>query len=144
MKSISQIQEEITNEFFLLTEDIEAIMFHMIKVGRKLPPFPETDKMDDHLIKGCQSKVWLTASLENDKIFYYADSNTSITRGLISLLIRIFNGQSPEAIINADLHFIQKNNLDRFIGNQRSNGFAAMIRQMKLYAHEFYHEVPSG
>jgi cysteine desulfuration protein SufE len=142
MKSISQIQEEITDEFSLLKEDIEAIMFHMVKLGRQLPPIPETDKTDEHLIKGCQSKVWLTASLENDKIFYYAGSNTTITLGLISLLIRIFNGQSPEAILNADLHFIEKNNLDRFIGNQRSNGFAAMIRQMKLYAHEFHLSAP--
>ncbi len=137
MKTIEQIQEEITNEFSRLNADVEGMLFHMVKLGRQLPVMPDMDKTDAHLIKGCQSKVWLTASLENGKVFYYADSNTAITRGLISLLIRAFNNQTPEAIIKAELDFIRKNSLERFIGTQRSNGFAAMIRQMKFYALTF-------
>ena len=88
-------------------------------------------------MKGCQSKVWLTAEMKEDKIFFSADSNTAITKGLVSLLARIFNGQTPEAILNADLYFMKKIGMDRFIGTQRSNGFAAMIKQMKLYALAF-------
>jgi len=88
-------------------------------------------------VKGCQSKVWMTARIENDKIYFDADSNTAITKGLVSLLVRIFNGQPPEDILNADLYFMHKIGMDRFIGTQRSNGFASMIKQMKLYALAF-------
>jgi cysteine desulfuration protein SufE len=94
----------------------------------------EADKIDENLVKGCQSKVWLTARLENDKVWFNADSNTAITKGLVSLLIRIFNGQKPDDILQAELYFIHKIGMDRFIGTQRSNGFAAMIKQMKWYA----------
>ncbi|HEX8039702.1 MAG TPA: SufE family protein, partial [Chryseosolibacter sp.] len=80
---------------------------------------------------------WLAASLENNKIYFRADSNTAITKGLVSLLTRIFNGQTPEDILVADLYFMNRIGMDRFIGTQRSNGFAAMIRQMKLYALAF-------
>jgi cysteine desulfuration protein SufE len=75
--------------------------------------------------------------MENDKIYFTADSNTAITKGLVSLLIRIFNGQSPQNILDADLYFMNRIGMERFIGTQRSNGFAAMIRQMKLYALAF-------
>jgi cysteine desulfuration protein SufE len=76
----------------------------------------------------------MTATLKAGKIYFTADSNTAITKGLVSLLIRIFNGQEPDDILNADLFFMQKIGMERFIGTQRSNGFAAMIKQMKLYA----------
>lgn len=135
---IHQIQEEIIHEFSRLNGDAELTICHLLKLGQYLPFMPASFKTNEHIIKGCQSKVWLAARLENGKVNFYADSNTAITRGLISLLIRIFNGQSPEAIINADLYFIQKSGLERFIGNQRSNGFAAMFKQMKLYAEDFY------
>jgi cysteine desulfuration protein SufE len=98
---------------------------------------PEPDKTDDNIVKGCQSKVWLTARLEGNKLHFTADSNTAITKGLVSLLIRIFNGQTPETILNADLYFMNRIGMERFIGTQRSNGFAAMIKQMKLYALAF-------
>ena len=81
--------------------------------------------------------MWLTAKMDNDKVHFTADSNTAITKGLVSLLTRIFNGQTPEDILNADLYFMKKIGMDRFIGTQRSNGFAAMIKQMKLYALAF-------
>lgn len=136
-KSTKEIQEEIINEFALLEGDQEMSIFYIMELGQKLPEFPEADKTEDNIVKGCQSKVWLTARNENDNVFFAADSNTAITKGLVSLLIRIFNGQSAEDILNADLTFMQKIGMERFIGTQRSNGFAAMIKQMKLYALAF-------
>lgn len=135
--TINQIQDEIINEFSLLDGDMEMTVFYIMELGQKLPDMPESDKTDDNIVKGCQSKVWLTAKLENDKLYFAADSNTAITKGLVSLLIRIFNGQTPEAILNADLYFMSRIGMERFIGTQRSNGFAAMIKQMKLYALAF-------
>jgi cysteine desulfuration protein SufE len=108
-----------------------------MELGQKLPDMPEADKTEDNVVKGCQSKVWLTAKVDSDKVYFAADSNTAITKGLVSLLVRIFNGQTPDAILNADLYFMQKIGMERFIGTQRSNGFAAMIKQMKLYALAF-------
>ena len=136
-KSITEIQDEIVSEFSLLDGDMEMTVFYIMELGQKLPEMPEGDKTEDNIVKGCQSKVWLTASVENDKVFFKADSNTAITKGLVSLLIRIFNGQSTDTILNTTLSFMQKIGMERFIGTQRSNGFAAMIKQMKLYALAF-------
>ena len=135
--TINQIQDDIIKDFSLLDGDIEMTVFYIMELGQKLPEMPETDKTDDNIVKGCQSKVWLTASLEGNKVHFSADSNTAITKGLVSLLTRIFNGQTPEDILNAGLYFMSRIGMDRFIGTQRSNGFAAMIRQMKLYALAF-------
>ncbi len=135
--TIDQIQDEIISEFSLLDGDMEMTVFYIMELGQKLPEMPEQDKTDQNIVKGCQSKVWLTASLDQDKIYFQADSNTAITKGLVSLLTRIFNGQKPEDILNADLTFMNRIGMDRFIGTQRSNGFAAMIKQMKLYALAF-------
>lgn len=135
--SINQTQDEIINEFSLLDGDMEMTVFYLMELGQKLPAMNEMDKTEDNIVKGCQSKVWLTAKLENDGIVFEADSNTAITKGLVSLLIRIFNKQKPEDILNAELYFMTKIGMERFIGTQRSNGFAAMIKQMKLYALAF-------
>lgn len=134
---INDTQEEIISEFSLLDSDMEMTVFYIMELGQKLPVMDDALKTEENVVKGCQSKVWLTANLDDDKIHFSADSNTAITKGLVSLLIRIFNGQSPEAILNANLHFMQKIGMERFIGTQRSNGFAAMIKQMKLYALAF-------
>ena len=133
----SQIQNEIISEFSLLDGDMEMTVFYVMELGQKLPPFEEEDRTEDNIVKGCQSKVWLTAHMDDGKVFFSADSNTAITKGLVSLLIRIFSGQTPESILESDLYFMQKIGMERFIGTQRSNGFAAMIRQMKLYALAF-------
>ena len=135
--TINQIQGEIISEFSLLDGDMEMTVFYIMELGQKLPEMPESEKTDDNIVKGCQSKVWLTASIEGGNIFFKADSNTAITKGLVSLLIRIFNGHSPSEILNADLFFMNRIGMERFIGTQRSNGFAAMIKQMKLYALAF-------
>jgi len=108
-----------------------------MELGQKLPLMKKEDQTEDNEVRGCQSKVWLAAKLKDDKVYFSADSNTAITKGLVSLLIRIFNGQHPDAILNADLYFMNKIGMERFIGTQRSNGFAAMIKQIKLYALAF-------
>lgn len=128
------IQNEIINEFSLLDGDQEMTLFYIMELGQKLPLLPEDYRREENIVKGCQSKVWLIAGLKDDKVFFQADSNTAITKGLVSILIRILSGQTPEGILNSDLFFMNKINMDRFIGTQRSNGFASMIRQMKWYA----------
>lgn len=136
-KSITDIQQEIIQEFSLLDGDMEMTVFYIMELGQKLPAMNEADKTEDNVVKGCQSKVWLTAKLDSDRVFFSADSNTAITKGLVSLLVRIFNGQQPDAILRAELNFMQQIGMERFIGTQRSNGFAAMIKQMKIYALAF-------
>lgn len=135
--TIEAIQNEIINEFSLLDGDQEMTLFYIMELGQKLPELPAAARVDDHIVKGCQSKVWLTASLQNEKVVFQADSNTAITKGLVSLLVRILSNQTPDAILNGDLFFMSAIKMDRFIGTQRSNGFASMIRQMKLYALAF-------
>jgi cysteine desulfuration protein SufE len=135
--TIDQIQEEIVNEFSLLDGDMEMTVFYIMELGQKLPSMPEAEKTEENVVKGCQSKVWLTARIYDGQMFFSADSNTAITKGLVSLLIRIFNGQTPDAILNTSLTFMERIGMDRFIGTQRSNGFAAMIKQMKIYALAF-------
>ncbi|MFZ5972526.1 MAG: SufE family protein [Bacteroidota bacterium] len=132
--TIAALQDEIINEFSLLDGDMEMTVLYIMELGQKLPPLPEADHTEANEVKGCQSKVWLTAREANNRIFFEADSNTAITKGLVSLLIRIFSGQTADDILNADLYFMKRIGMERFIGTQRSNGFAAMIKQMKLYA----------
>ena len=132
--SIEDIQNEIVEEFSFLGDDRESTIFYIMELGQKLPELDEKYKVDENIIKGCQSKVWLTAELDGDKINYSADSNTDITKGLISLLIRVLSGQKVDDILNAELDFIQKIGMGQIIGSQRSNGLVAMIKQMKLYA----------
>jgi cysteine desulfuration protein SufE len=135
--SIDQLQNEIIGEFSLLDGDMEMTVFYLMELGQKLPPFPEEQRTDDNIVKGCQSKVWLVARYDKGRIYFLGDSNTAITKGLVSLLIRIFSGQPPEDILQAELFFMSKIGMERFIGTQRSNGFAAMIKQMKFYALAF-------
>ena len=134
MAKINSIQEEIIGEFEILGDDKESTIYYIMELGDQLPEFPEKDKVEDNIIKGCQSKVWLTSSLEEGKVHFQADSNTDITKGLISLLIRVLSGQPANEIINADLYFIEKIGMGNIIGSQRSNGLTAMIKQMKLFA----------
>jgi cysteine desulfuration protein SufE len=134
MSDIRSVQEEIIEEFSILGDDKESTIFYIMELGDKLPPFPDGEKKEENIIKGCQSKVWLITKTEGDKVVYLADSNTEITKGLISLLIRVLSQKKAEEIVNADLYFIDKIGMGSIIGSQRSNGLAAMIKQMKLYA----------
>ncbi|WP_026952101.1 SufE family protein [Algoriphagus mannitolivorans] len=137
MSSIKDVQEEIVSEFEILGDDKESTIFYIMELGGNLEPFPEAEKVEQNIIKGCQSKVWLIADDRDGKVHYQADSNTDITKGLISLLIRVLNNRRPEEIIHSELDFIEKIGMGSIIGSQRSNGLAAMIKQMKLYALAF-------
>jgi cysteine desulfuration protein SufE len=110
---------------------------YLIELGKKLSPLGQEYQVEENIVKGCQSKVWLVANHQQGTVNFQADSNTMITKGLVSMLIRILSGQNPDDILNADLYFIHKIGMNRFIGTQRSNGLGAMIKQMKLYALAF-------
>lgn len=142
--SVNEVQDEIISEFSLLDGDMEMTVFYIMELGQKLNEMPEAQKTEDNIVKGCQSKVWLTADLRDDKLYFQADSNTAITKGLVSLLVRIFNGQPADTILHADLYFMHKIGMERFIGTQRSNGFASMVKQMKLYALAFKTKIEAG
>jgi len=133
-ESIKDIQNSIVEEFSILDGDQEMTNFYIMELGQKLDAMDEHLKTEENIVKGCQSKVWLTADVDGDAVVFKADSNTAITKGLVSLLVRILSGQKADDIVNAELFFPQEIGMDRFIGTQRSNGFAAMIKQMKMYA----------
>lgn len=134
MSSIQEVQDEIVSEFEILGDDKESTIYYIMEIGGSLEEFPDHERIEENTIKGCQSKVWLIANEENGKIHFQADSNTDITKGLISLLLRVLNYRSPEEIIKADLDFVERIGMGSIIGSQRSNGFASMIKQIKLYA----------
>ena len=133
-QSINEIQDEIIDEFAILGDDKESTVFYIMELGSNLEPLEDKYRIDSNLIKGCQSKVWLEAELDNDRLVLKADSNTDITKGLISLLIRVLSGQSLDDVIKTDLYFIEKIGMHNVIGSQRSNGLASMIKQIRLYA----------
>src|SRR5882724_10162366 len=114
--TLNEVQDEIINEFSLLDGDMEMTVFYIMELGQKLPEMDVAERVEENIVKGCQSKVWLMASVKEGKVFFTGDSNTAITKGLVSLLIRIFNGQNPETILNADLYFMKKIGMERFIG----------------------------
>jgi cysteine desulfuration protein SufE len=127
-------QEEIVKEFEILGGDLEMTLQYLMELGERLPAMAESEKTTENIVKGCQSKVWLSAKDEGGLIHFSGDSNTAITKGLVSLLIRVYDGQSPQVILDTDILFPSKIGMDRFIGTQRSNGFAAMIQQFRRYA----------
>lgn len=134
MASINDKQDELIGNFELLGGDFEMTLDQIMDMGKKLAPLDEQYHTEDYIVKGCQSKVWLHTELEGDKVRFEADSNTEITKGLVSMLVGILSNHTPDEILKADLYFIEKIGLNRFIGTQRSNGFGAMIKQMKDYA----------
>ena len=134
MPDTRAVQDEIIDEFSILAEDKESTIYYLMEIGNNLPPFPESEKKEENIIKGCQSKVWLITDYIDNKVVFLADSNTDITKGLISLLIRVLSDRSPQEILQTDLYFIDKIGMSSIIGSQRSNGLASMIKQMKLFA----------
>ena len=133
--SIAEKEQEIVEEFSMLDGDMEMTINYIMELGEQLPDMPVDKKNDDHIVKGCQSKVWLAATAnEAGQVTFQADSNTAVTKGLVSLLVRVLSEEAPEAILNTEITFPQQIGMNRFIGTQRSNGFGAMIKQMKLYA----------
>ena len=132
-QTVTEVQDEIIEEFSMLDGDMEMTIGYIMELGDQLPELAESLRTEDNIVKGCQSKVWLNAELEGDTIKFEADSNTAITKGLVSILVRILSGRTPQEIVDADLYFIDKIGLNRFIGTQRSNGLGAMMKQMKIY-----------
>ena len=132
--SIDQQQEAIIEDFSILDGDMEMSISYLMDLGQQLEVYPEAFRDENHIVKGCQSKVWLHSTEVDGKISLLADSNTAITKGLVSLLIRALSNQSAEDILNADIYFPEKIGMNRFIGTQRSNGFASMIKQIKMDA----------
>ncbi len=135
--TVKDIQDEIIEEFSMLDSDMEMTISYIMELGEQLPEMDESLKTEQNIVKGCQSKVWLNATLNDGIIDFQADSNTAITKGLVSLLIRIVSGRSPQEIVDIDFYFIDKIGLNRFIGTQRSNGLGAMMKQIKLYGLAF-------
>ena len=134
MKTTDSIQKDIINNFQTLDDDFEMTLNYLIELGEDLDEFDEKDKLEINLVKGCQSKVWLNYKVKNDKLIFSGESNTSITKGLLSLLIKVFSNQLPEDIIKTKLFFINKTGLCRFIGTQRSNGLESMENKFKIIA----------
>ncbi|WKV11063.1 SufE family protein [Marivirga harenae] len=132
--TINTRQDEIIEKFSMLDGDMEMMIGYLMELGEKLPEMPESLKTENNIVKGCQSKVWLTADENDGKLQFQADSNTAITKGLVSLLVSVLNQGKIEDILNADLYFVHKIGMNRFIGTQRSNGFLAMIKQIKMFA----------
>lgn len=135
-KSIAEIENEIVEEFDLFDDPMEKYEY-IIDLGKKLPPLDEKYMSDDYLVKGCQSKVWLHSYQRDGLIFFEADSNSTITKGLIALLIRALSGQKAEDVINNPLAFVDRIHLRSHLSSQRSNGLTAMIQRMKAYAGAF-------
>ncbi len=130
---ILEIQEEIVDEFAMF-EDWMQRYEYMIELGKSLPLIEDEYKTDDNIIKGCQSKVWVHAELEVDKLVFTADSDAIITKGIIAILIRVFSNQKPADIIVADIDFIDEIGLKEHLSPTRANGLVSMIKQIKLYA----------
>ena len=135
-QSINDTQEELIAEFDLF-EDWADKYEYLIDLGKKLPPMSIENKTEEHVIKGCQSKVWLNAILLNGKVVFEADSEAVIVKGLISMLIRVLSNQSPQDILKTDLYFIDAIGMSQHLAQTRSNGLLAMVKQMKNYALAF-------
>lgn len=135
--TIEKIQEDIVEEFSEVEDWMDRYAM-IIDLGNNLPPIDEQYKTPDHLIEGCQSRVWLNAELTPEgTVHYTADSDAIIVKGIISLLIQVLDNQKPDDIVNANLHFIDDIGLSEHLSPTRSNGLLAMVKQMRLYAMAF-------
>jgi cysteine desulfuration protein SufE len=130
--SIEENQNEIIEEFAML-DAWEDKYEYIIDLGKKLPPMPEAQKTDTTKIKGCQSQVWVHADYQDGKVNLNGDSDAMIVRGLVAMVLRVLDGQSPKDIAQADLYFPTKIGMDKHLAATRSNGLASMIKQVKLY-----------
>ena len=131
--SVKEIEKNIIEDFDLFDDWTEKYQY-IIELGEKLGQIPEEKKTDENKVKGCQSSVWLISSFENGSVKFIGDSDSSIVKGLVALLIRVLSNQTPDDIINAKLDFIDTIGLSQHLAQTRSNGLAAMVKQMKLDA----------
>lgn len=134
--TIDQTQDEIIEEFSEVDDWMDRYAM-IIDLGNTLPPIDAKYKTPDHLIEGCQSRVWLNAREEDGKVYYTADSDAIIVKGIIALLIKVLNGHTPKEITSAKLYFIDRIGLAENLSPTRSNGLLAMLKQMRLYALAF-------
>ncbi len=134
--TIQEKQKELIDEFEFL-DDWEQKYEYIIELGKELKGLPEDKKTEDNLIKGCQSKVWLDASFEDGKLYFMADSDGILPKGIVALLVRIYSGHSTEEILNSDFNFISEIGLQEFLSPSRANGLMAMTKQIKFYAVAF-------
>ena len=132
-KTIRETEDEITDEFSLF-DSWEEKYEYIIDLGKKLEPLDEKFKVGENIIKGCQSTVWLTSEFKNGKVFYKADSDAIIVKGLVSMLIKVLSGHEPDEILDAKLDFIKDIGMMTHLAQTRSNGLLAMVKQIKNYA----------
>ena len=129
-KTLQDIENEVVEEFSMFEEWLDKYEY-LIELGKSLKDFPESSKTDDNLIKGCQSRVWLSYKIEEGKIFFNADSDAIITKGIISLLIRIYSGRTPEEILSSDFSVVDKIGLKENLSPTRANGLVSMIARIR-------------
>jgi len=132
-KSIEEIEKEIVEEFSLF-DSWDDKYEYIIDLGKKLAPLEDQYKLDENKVRGCQSTVWLVADYRDGKVFYNAESDAVIVKGLISMLIRVLSGQTPDAILETKLNFIQQIGMTTHLAQTRSNGLLSMVKQMKNFA----------
>lgn len=131
--SINQIQDEIIDEFSSFDDWMDRYSL-LIELGNELEPFDESERTEQNLIDGCQSKVWFTAEMQDGQVIFHGDSDAILVKGIVALLIRVLSGHSPKEIVDAELYFIDQINLREHLSPTRSNGLVAMLKQMRLYA----------
>ena len=131
--SINNIQDEIIDDFTGIDDWMDRYGM-IIDLGNSLPPINENLKTPDHLIEGCQSRVWLNAEEKEGKVYFTADSDAIIVKGIIALLIKVLNGHTPQQILDSELYFIDRIGLSENLSPTRSNGLVAMVKQMRNYA----------
>ena len=131
---VLELEKEIIDEFEMFDNWMEKYE-HLIELGKGLPLISTKHKIEDNLIKGCQSNVWLHADSNKNVVSFYADSEAIITKGIIALLIRVLNNQTPENILQAELNFINEIGLTNHLSPTRANGLLEMVKQMKNYAY---------
>ena len=134
--SINELQDQIIDEFSVFDDWMDKYAL-LIDLGNSLPPLDERYKTERNLIEGCQSRVWLQADYVDGKIVFQGESDAVIVKGIVSLLIQILSGHTPQEIIDADLYFIERVGLKEHLSPTRSNGLVAMVKQMRLYAVAF-------
>lgn len=148
--TINEKQDEIIDEFDLFEDQLDKTQY-IIDLGKKLPPMPESAQTDENRIMGCQSKVWVDAELKDDRagvprLYFYGDAERTaqISKGLISLLIRVLSGEKPEDIANADLYFIPRVGMGNLITSLRSGGLASMVERMKAYGRAYANQTQAS
>lgn len=136
MQTINEIQDEIVEEFSELDDWMDRYQL-LIDIGSEQEPLPDSDKTEQNIIEGCQSRVWLVCDEHDGRLGFRAESDALIVKGIVTLLIRVLSDHTPDEILNADLYFIEKIGLREHLSPTRSNGLLAMLRQMRMYAVAF-------